>query len=133
MQRKSANHETCQACSEGIELKLKIWLTHAFTTTPMRRHIECVKVPYLSRINEKKIIERNNLCSRCNKFSCWKPDQCARHYQSEMQCCTANLHKIQPSKWFHLILSFFQTIHICCIVTWCQMQLYQICISVKLE
>ena len=48
MQRKSANHETCRACSVGIELKLKIWQTHAFTTTPMGRRIECVKVPYLS-------------------------------------------------------------------------------------
>ena len=72
---------------------------------------------------KKIIIEHNNQCSRCNKFSYWKPDQCARHYQSELQCCTAHLHKIWPSKWFHLILSIFQTIHICCIVTWCQMQL----------
>ena len=37
----------------------------------MGRRIECIKVPYLSRINEKKIIERDNQCSRCNKFSCW--------------------------------------------------------------
>ena len=133
MQHKSANQETCQACSVGIELKPKIWQTHAFTTTPMGQCIECIKVPYLSRINEKKIIGRNNHCSRCNKFSWWKPDQCATHYQSEMQYCTADLHKIWPSKWFHLILSIFQTIHICCILTWCQMQLYQICICVKLE
>ena len=37
-----------------IEPERETWQTCALTTTPQRRRCRCVKVRYLSRVNEKK-------------------------------------------------------------------------------
>ena len=51
----------------------------ALTATPLGLRIECVKVPYLSRINEKKAIQR---AAGAAAFSFQKPDWCSRHFIS---------------------------------------------------
>ena len=73
------NCKTGQARLVQIELNCNIRQTHALTTTPLWLCIECVKVLYLSQINnEKKAIYSNDWCS--NFFWYWKPNRCTRHF-----------------------------------------------------
>ena len=53
-QKEKNDHKTCQMRSARIEPNRKAEQMHALFITPQTRRRKFVKMPYLTRINEKK-------------------------------------------------------------------------------